>query len=340
MKKIITLFFCLSTFMVVNAQSTITTAELPFAGLAWTNANDTNYYDPILPGGANVTWDYSGLINQFVDTAGFVNATGTPYASNYPSSNLAAHNLATDAWAYYSSNSTGFYQNGFSDNTGNFILLSPALIAPVPFTFGNTRSNTARISIDTAVSGQNVRVAINVQSHFEADGYGTVILPNGTHNDVLRVKVTEITYDSISVAIIPGLYVPFSNSASQVTHFRYFKSGVTASYILNIDADSLGQFATTSAYMLQSAVLSAPEANATNQVLPYPNPASEYLYFSNALPNTSVTMISMDGKSVRLPLSSNGKNTVANVSGLTDGIYFYHYQSSTGLTSGKISIHH
>jgi hypothetical protein len=341
MKKISTLICFIVATTLVKAQPTITTADLPFAGVAWTIANDTNYYDPILPGGANVTWDYSGLINQYIDTAGFMSAVGTPYAATFPTSNLASFDVASGGWGYYTTNTTGFYQDGFSDATGSFRLLSSQLVAPVPFTYGNTRSNTARIVIDTLYSGQNIRVAINVQSSFEADGYGTVILPTGTFSDVLRVKVTEVTYDSISAAIIPGFYVPVSNSASQVTHFRYFKPGITATYLLNIEADSLGQFATSSGYQLQSAVASVPTVQENAKALPYPNPVNSELYFNlGGRAVSSITFIAMDGKHFTLPLNVYGNQARIDVNGLPDGIYFYRLGSGAQLMTGKITVQH
>lgn len=340
MKKTFTLLSLLvGLSLLSSAQPTITTAQLPVAGLAWTTANDTNYVAAVLPGGANVTWDYTGLVNQFLDTLGFQSAAGTPYAGSFPASNLAAFDAPNATWGYYTANNTGFYEDGFVDPSGSvFAVNPPSLFTPVPFTYGNTRSSNTGFSIDTLFGGQNLRIELDVNTDFLADGYGTLLLPTGTQNDVLRIKLTDLSTTTISVEALPGsgIYIPVQTTQSQSTTYRYFNQS-QASFILEIEADSLGTTAFSSAYLVQSVILDAPSLPASASTAPYPNPADNILTFpelDNGIRN--ITLWGMDGRNHVMPLSGTGRDKQLETRTLSEGLYFYR----AGMTVGKFVVKH
>src|SRR6187455_740038 len=132
---------------------TIDQSDLPFAGLGWTSGVDTNYSAPIAAGGSGQSWDYSGLLYDYVDTSGFGVAAGTPYAATFPTANLAAQDQSTGDWSYFTSNSTGLYVNGFVSGGVSFVLSPPQMYVPVPFSYGNTQINISRVVIDTVLGG-------------------------------------------------------------------------------------------------------------------------------------------------------------------------------------------
>jgi hypothetical protein len=313
---------------------------LPIAGLAWTTANDTTYVTSVLPGGANVTWDYSGLLNLYIDTVGFRVAAGTPYASTFPNSNLASYDPASGAWTYVTTNSSGLYFDGFNEATlGTLTFNPPQLVAPVPFTYGSTRTSTSGFTIDTLYGGQNIRVEVSTQGQFEADGYGTVILPTGTFNNVLRVKNTSLSTNTISIGTnLFGtiVYTPVSSSQSQSTTYSHYQEGASASFILDIDADSLGLTTNSSSYLLQSVVLSSSEVTESREVSVYPNPAGNSLIIQGAGRERSVMVFGLDGKIVSLPVTSQGVDGSIDVTNLSDGLYFF----TVGKRVGKFTVQH
>src|SRR5438046_740317 len=107
MKKIYFALLCLCSFG-VRAQ-TLVQSDLPFSGLAWASGVDTTYSAAIPAGGSGQTWNYSTLQYNYVDTSGFGDAAGTPYANIFPASNLSAYKQSTHEWTYFISSSTGFY---------------------------------------------------------------------------------------------------------------------------------------------------------------------------------------------------------------------------------------
>src|SRR5205814_6944919 len=98
---------------------------------------------------------------------------------------------------------------------------------------------------------------INIHSVFNADAWGTLQLPTGSHSNTLRLKVIETTYDSIYVDTF-STFIFLSSSASQVTHYRWFEPGAPVTYICGIDADSLGTTSTSSAYLFDVLSLNVP----------------------------------------------------------------------------------
>src|SRR5688572_4455443 len=129
MKKIyLAICILVSSATLSVAQITITQSDLPVAGLAFTTAVDDNYVSVIPAGGASQTWNYSGLLNNDQDTVGFIPAAGTPFAAQYPTANLATFSPTTGSYAYFTSNSSGFYQNGVTDSaiTGGALIYNPA----------------------------------------------------------------------------------------------------------------------------------------------------------------------------------------------------------------------
>src|SRR5436190_10473190 len=107
MKKIYFAISILFAFTSVSkAQITITQADLPVVGLAFTTAHDDNYSAPIPAGGASQTWNYSGLLNTYQDTVVFIAAAGTPFAAQVPSANLATYDPSSGSYSYFTTNST------------------------------------------------------------------------------------------------------------------------------------------------------------------------------------------------------------------------------------------
>jgi hypothetical protein len=236
-------------------------------------------------------------------------------------------------------NSTGLYFDGFTEPTFGILNFStPQLVVPVPFSFGSTRTNNSGFTVDTNLNGTNIRFEIAIQSQFEGDGYGTVILPTGNYNNVLRVKTTTLSTNTISTELVPGtgIYIPVSTSQSQSTTFSHYQEGATASFILDIDADSLGLTTNSSSYLLQSVVLSTPELSESREATVYPNPASNSLLIEGVGFEKSITVYGIDGKIVSLSVTPSGVDGRVDVSNLSNGLYFF----TAGKRAGKFTVQH
>lgn len=329
MKQIFTFFICFCISMNVSAQITITQSDLPSVGHAWIMASDSNYNTTISAGGANQNWNYSSLLNNYPDTFGFVSPSSTPYANLFPMSGMAAVDPAGNGYAYYSSNISGLYFNGFTDGTLTIMYQQPRLIFPTPITYNDSRNDVGRYQLDTTyidTSGNsfNVRIIQRIETASLCDGYGSLDLPNATYNNTLRLKITSIQYDSILVDLLGlGIYTPFQSSSTTSSSYNWVKAGPNA-ILMTIDSDSTTTNTTRSGYQLAYAVftgLQAPEKKLS--LLTYPNPSNDVLHvqLNDALVGDKKLMIyDSSGRCIVQEIFSDQALAI-NVKSLSNGIY-------------------
>ncbi len=355
MKKIY-LFIAFFLPFIATAQPTITQSGLPVPGLVYIMGTDDTYSSAITPGGINQTWDYSSLQNLVNDTSGFMSSVGTPYASGFPAANLAAVDIYTDTWLYFIADATGFYLAGAAGSgtpTGDTIFYTPPqLYAPVPFTYLDTRTNTARIVIDTVVTvlgtPYNARLVRNIRDSFLADGWGTLQLPVGLpYNNVLRAKITEVTRDSAYYdPFSNGNYIPapsfvFTPTVKQRVIYRWVQDQ-QPSYLLGINADSLGTIGFYSEYLSSFVVLSNHEVTSSKtSINAYPNPVNHTFHLNNDL-NSDVELVITNslGQEVEKRKISNEKLINVKVENYPSGLYQFSLISKDEKRSGRFTVQH
>lgn len=317
---------------------TITQADLPTAGTAWTMNEDTNYVAAIPAGGTGQTWNYSTLLTNNIDTTAFQDAAGTPFASSFPSSNLATYQTTDGSYGYYTSNSSGLYLDGNGSATGNLIYNPSLLYIPVPFSYGSTATGMGRLVVDTSVAGQGYRIVLRFENTYEGDATGSLQTPQGTYN-VLRVKMTQLVYDSISVELSPGtgIYVPFSGSVSQTTNYNFLSTGNTVNLIMDISADSLGATSTSSRYFSGQAVVSVEQIANAKKTVVYPNPAIDKINFKNDV-NAEVIIYDNAGQEVKRVVGNVGNSV--DIQSLKAGVYRYKVIYTDKTESGSFIVQH
>lgn len=148
---------------------------------------------PIGTMGANVTWDASGLIKDAgipLVSYSVLTPVGTMYAADYPAANwyftdpalvaLVGHtyyNLSSDSFVLWGAHVTGSPYEIY-DN--------PEMELTFPFSYNQTINNS--YSKTNYNAGGGISSIQNGDVTLTYDGYGTLILPNGTYNNVVRIK--------------------------------------------------------------------------------------------------------------------------------------------------------
>ena len=319
---------------------TITQADLPTVGTSYTLGVNPSYTGPIPSPGLNQTWDFSALQNIEQDTLIFTTPGGTPYLDDFEFSNLTSYNASDDSYVYFTSVGTGFYIDGVG-SPGAIIKYNPSLLfVPVPFSYGaNLVINTARIQKDTTIVDTatiNLRIVIYYESDFKVYATGTLTTPTSVYTDVLGVRVSETRYDSVYIDMGGGIYFPISDNATQSTHYRYFKSGSSASYLLGIDVDSAGS-PLRSEFLVEAGV-AVPKVSANKKMNAYPNPAFNDLNFKNLTSNTSIVVFDNNGKEVLRAKQIN--NSRLNVETLKNGVYHFEIDQNGTIQKGSFVIQH
>lgn len=341
MKKLILFVLLLNSALRLLAQPTITTAQLPYAGLAYINSVDSSFTASIPAGGAMQTWNFSTLLTQDdLDSIGFINASVTPYVNDFPGANLAANSTTDSIYSYFITNANGFYFKGiyfygsnlpFPVNINKLVFNPANLSVPTPFTYNNTLTSFYRFVLDVDTGGAPyLRIISRTNQAFVADGYGTVQLPSSaSYSNCLRIKVTETTYDSVLVdALGFGIYIPFSNSISQSTIYNFLRQA-QPSLILSINADSLGTNGLSASWFQGTAITSVSDqqtSTSPSAINVFPNPASDLVMIT--LPdagkqNDIFRLFDLQGRVIR-ETSLEGMNQYGfYVSNLAAGTYMW-----------------
>jgi hypothetical protein len=205
------LLFLLAPFLMLQAQPVITSNAMVQIGESAPVQFVSDGFNPGM-GGANVAWDFSQLQD---DTLGFtweaLSPATSPFVDSFPNANLAfkspVQNGLQENWIYYDWDATAETLNlhgsaaiitdSASQDTFYYVLTAnPKLVQTFPFTNGDsytdnfTGRNTISISNFTLVQTRNGSITV------EADGYGSLVTPAGTFQNVLRIKTTELITDT------------------------------------------------------------------------------------------------------------------------------------------------
>lgn len=138
---------------------------------------------PIDPGssGANVTWSFGNLGPG--NTVNYTTATCPEDAScgTFPAANQVV-SASAGAKVFFNKTNTALEQVG--EMAGGTITFSdPMKMLEFPITFNQTFSDTYLSTTVTGTKSGNITSTI--------DGYGTLITPKGTYQNVLRQKIVE-----------------------------------------------------------------------------------------------------------------------------------------------------
>lgn len=181
--------------------------------------------------GANVTWDFSGLIPSGSLTSYMLDPAATPNGLNVKGSNLAL--VENENTFYFNVSKSGLAQNG--SLTGNSLASydKPFEKLKFPFAYGDV----AKGDYSGAAGADKNTTDISGSYKVEGDAWGTLILPNGVYNNTLRVKqtrtykynngteTTEITYRWYTSSVRYPLLVIIkydNNGSSSVIKVAYF----------------------------------------------------------------------------------------------------------------------
>ena len=197
MKKLIITSLFATCFVMnnVNAQENYSNIEDFKDGtiLVFQNCDtDTFEIDNV---GKNVIWDYSNLKNlDETTTQWIVSPKGINEAKDYPEATLV-EKYSDGKYVFLKADKNKTYLLGFVDEKSKIKIKypQPVLIANRPFSYNEKISETYTTSY--TVSGMDFSGKGTVT--IEADGFGTLILPNKTYTNTLRIKITQNQTDTL-----------------------------------------------------------------------------------------------------------------------------------------------
>lgn len=318
MKKITFLVACFAASSFGTKAQIIESNWLPEAGISNSSYQSNNASD-FMPGaaGEGQTWDFSGLTSNGMMSSSIIEASAANGASEFSDANLAftdgsvAEYFSTNASAYQS---WGFYSG--SGDEANYEIYSDAKDL-LRFPIGLGQTYTDDFSAERRASGMSFSIFKNGSINVDVDGSGSLITPQGTFENVLRIKTTE-TYQMVGLPPTPG-----SSTSGTIVTYSFISADFPGVYLLEYSTleDGINAPVTEISYADVSTVgfrtsIENPGVNL------YPNPVVDRLTVRMRDGIQSVNIYAANGRRMDSRVISRSLTTyVLDVSNLTTGVY-------------------
>lgn len=326
MKKLILFFSCTGVSLSMLGQ--MTQANEPTVGQNSTMFTCETTTDPQANlTGSGITWNFSNLVglNGQTKVIECIDPSTTPAASYYTSS-TKAFNIQGSLTNYFNSTAANRVSQGFVFEEPSFGTVlavfntNEQTTVQYPFAFGNSLTDNFSGSLSFDFNGQAQNPTCTGNSYAQIDGSGTLQLPQGTTlNNVIRYKVTDTVFTQV-IFIVP---IDIELVRTQYEYYDLANSNLPVFIHTNVKLQQAGGGAPLAD---QTVVLSSIEPtnfasledmNAV-EVGVYPNPTSDFIYFSNLTGQDQVELVDAMGNKL---IVSNGMNSI-DVHEIASGSYF------------------
>jgi len=291
--------------------------------------------------GTAVTWDLSAIATNGIDSIQFLACSATPHCSVFPGAAVATTQDGGSTYDYFATDAARFAHVGSFDGSAGTFYSNQRNLTNYPMTYGAT------FAPDTfSYDSYGLAFSSGIDSS-EVDGAGTLILPSGTFDSVLRVRVISHEIDSFDFSGAPEV------DTYRYETFYWYRPGHR--FILaTMTYDTVG--ATGESYLSnvwysRKPVVTPPPTlvNVTpgtgNDMSVYPNPTSDMLQVKLGVASAvraTVSITDMTGRSVGETIKRNmlpGLNTVNySTASLPTGMYLLHVNAGTDNYVKKIVV--
>lgn len=296
---------------------------------------DSVSLNSIVPGagGANQTWNFPSLTTLAPDTAAVVSRTGTPAETSFPTADYSMSHTFDNSYFYYYASSNRISEAGVAYDGGLTIVYDNAKdLLRFPMTYNDTYID----SIHGNYTLQGVQVTRSGNVTVLADAYGTLILPSGTFNNVLRVRYNETYTDSFATGQFQGtieLYVWI------LPGFNYA--------LLSHGTTLVNGQSTTYGGMFTSQLVSNSEAYSSIKnytISPNPTSSSSSVRYAIDKPaQVSLQLVDVHGKEIHFKdwgIRSPGLYEYeVDVASFAPGLYWANLQVGSTRTTKKLAVH-
>ncbi len=331
MKKLYFLSACLLSASISHAQFSLNANNAPKIGdnHALQQADTTG----VTPGssGNDVTWDYSNLV-LLGDSSSYevIAPSSTPYAADFPNANLA-HLDQAGQYIYYQTSATEYSFHGSVSDDGMggqlvYAYTDPATYFTFPMAFGATVND----DLAAGYSTQGMVFTRTGSITSEYDAFGTLITPEGTFNNVARIRIHEDDNDQASVqgfpvtvktVVITYLWLQEDSPAPimQISYVTVNSSGIVT------HAKNVG-------FRSGTGTVSVNETENTQASSIYPNPTQDKLQVDLPLDSKNIHLHDFTGRRIQ-SLENMQEN---DISSLPAGAYILRYELKGSIITKQI----
>lgn len=348
-------FISVFSFSTLNAQISITSSEMPQVDTVYQFHNASVLNVDFSTTGADVIWDYTGLVNTGFSADSFANPGITPLVYQlvfnnflFPSYDATHAQLGselvlpstipfeiTNVYNFYKNTSSSFKMIGFGATINS--IPTPIqyqgsdMIYKFPLTYGNMDTSNYSFDIPVPTLGYWKQQGTRYN---HVDGFGTLLLPNGVAYDVVRIKSEINVVDSVHADAL-GFTIPLPRIR---TEYKFLALG-EGEPVLQITTQPLllvfGQETVIGVKYKNEMNTAGLELCSENfNIAVYPNPSADNITISNPHSiNWKTLNIYTTTGSIAYSDSSGGNTSIfADLSALSPGNYYILLELSTGKT--------
>lgn len=341
MKRLLINVLILFNFGMLQAQITISTADLPKIGDTIVLAADTMPSGIVVGGskGQGQHWDFSMLNEHSTSPRFYMLPSETPYS--FPYSDLALKESDT-SYSFFEYNNDIYKMVGRAGTvlgSEYHIIFNPyLLITNLPLNYDDQFTNNYDYTWYYTLGADSMRQKSVVSKSFYVDSYGTMTIPAGTF-DVLRVSTSINQTDSTWIRNgFSWTLVSTSQSIFNTMEWHTNDSAVDLRLVIcyfNVNDTSINRVE-----FFSNSTANIPVYPEKYEISVYPNPASDLLYLNNVHERAHVQLFDLSGKLVLDEVLEPKSNTI-RISRLNPGTYTCRIQkpgSDRGFFSKKIII--
>lgn len=305
--------------------------------------------------GSGQTWDFTSLNSGDVDTIYFYDAANTPYATDFPASNVAQERVTNGVsnYTYFTANAS------LADISGNVMASpldpsipisvpyqDPELIMNFPATMGQSFADTVYYQFSksgTDVGGggfiDSVYVSHYAIRHVSFDAEGTMNTPLGSFPSV-RIQNNEVDYDTVLIKLF-GAWQPYQEGMSTRKMFTWYSPNQNVAIAEATVDTTTGTDSISTVVWKYDPILKAKQLTAAKTTKLFPNPASDKIFITlDETAAASVEVYDLNGKLLKTTMVNNSSLLTMELSRFAEGIYFYQVKDSNGagIERGKFTV--
>ncbi|MFY9310336.1 MAG: T9SS type A sorting domain-containing protein [Bacteroidia bacterium] len=343
MKKTLLLTsFAIVSIVSLDAQITITSANMPVSNNMYINGRDTAITS-YGTAGANQTWNFAAWTNDSPDTASFSAPSSLNGGSNFPTATIGTGDEQTSIFLKVSSTQMeilGYYADfGSGPMAIEFMPAQKFITFPSTYQTMFTNSSTYDVTINPGQMGvDSIRIKSTTYTSSNVDGWGTLTTPAYSGLSSIRQFITETRTDS-TWGLLTGqtTWMLYNSSVDTSYTYRWWSNAHTFP-VAEVTFNE-GDVVYEGSYLSSTMVGVNELAQQRNNVLVYPNPASESVNFKGAAEGSVLIVFDQNGKMVEQTTLKRNNNSI-NTTGYTNGLYFYNIITTNGtsITKGKFAV--
>jgi hypothetical protein len=345
MKKYFLLTLFVFTLTTLFAQITISREDHAFlAG----DLNETREINYISPGnaGPDQIWDFTSILFTNATTSGQIGASPSKILNDIGDFNLILSESGYEY--YYNSSESMLEEKGYITKDISLVYSDPVVKMKYPLSYGTQFTDHWA---GNAIFRENFNISLSGDFTVSADAFGTLILPDRTLRDVLRVKSekngieTNVCSSTESNIVRYAFYAPGYRYPVLIINTRKTSTSGQEPVITNTAAVNLTQPYSPNVPTALNDPQTEPD-NSLVSVIVYPNPFNEklsYNYFLRERATVSVDLYDISGRYSRRLIKTKihdeglhtGELNATDLS-LKPGVYYLRFTFDNKVVISKI----